>query len=152
MSGIKNAGIVISVFLILVGVISMLIPKGNTEKSMKLVVSLSLVSVILSTIFGTEFDLVIKFDKNDIEYTENYNENEKILSLSEDILEEELLSLLNKKSLSVEKIKVSMDISKTNSIVINSVIFSATENAEASKIKDEIYNYTECENIYEEDL
>lgn len=150
MNDIKNAGIAVSVFLILAGVLTTLIPKGNTEKVMKLCVSLSLVFMLISTFSNTSVDLTVFEFYESSQETGSSSETNAVLSVSESVLSEELSVKLKEKGYIVENLRINMDISDNDSIVINSIVYTPVNLLESEKIKQELYELTLCKNIQEE--
>ena len=150
MNDIKNAGIAVSVFLILAGVLTSLIPKGNTEKVMKLCVSLSLVFMVITSFSNTNIDLtVFEFYESSQEINSS-SETNAVLRVSESVVSEELSLRLKEKGYIVENLRINMDISDNDSIVINSIVYKPENSLESEKIKQELYELTLCKNIQEE--
>lgn len=150
MNDIKNAGIAVSVFLILAGVLTTLIPKGNTEKVMKLCVSLSLVFMVITSFSNTNIDLtVFEFYESSQEINSS-SETNAVLRVGESVVSEELSLRLKEKGYIVENLRINMDISDNDSIVINSIVYKPENSLESEKIKQELYELTLCKNIQEE--
>lgn len=150
MNDIKNAGIAVSVFLILAGVLTTLIPKGNTEKVMKLCVSLSLVFMVITSFSNTNIDLsFFEFYESSQEINSS-SETNAVLRVSESVLSDELSAKLKEKGYIVENLRINMDISDNDSIVINSIVYKPENPLESEKIKQELYELTLCKNIQEE--
>ena len=150
MNDIKNAGIAVSIFLILAGVLTTLIPKGNTEKVMKLCVSLSLVFMVITSFSNTNIDLsFFEFYESSQEINSS-SETNAVLRVSESVLSDELSAKLKEKGYIVENLRINMDISDNDSIVINSIVYKPENPLESEKIKQELYELTLCKNIQEE--
>lgn len=150
MNDIKNAGIAVSVFLILAGVLTTLIPKGNTEKVMKLCVSLSLVFMVITSFSNTNIDLTFFEFYESSQETNSPSETNEVLRVSESVLSDELSAKLKEKGYIVENLRINMDISDNDSIVINSIVYKPENSLESEKIKQELYELTLCKNIQEE--
>lgn len=150
MNDIKNAGIAVSVFLILAGVLTTLIPKGNTEKVMKLCVSLSLVFMVITSFSNTNIDLTFFEFYESSQEINSSSETNAVLRVSESVLSDELSSKLKEKGYIVENLRINMDISDNDSIVINSIVYKPENSLESEKIKQELYELTLCKNIQEE--
>lgn len=150
MNDIKNAGIAVSIFLILAGVLTTLIPKGNTEKVMKLCVSLSLVFMVITSFSNTNIDLpFFEFYESSQEINSS-SETNAVLRVGESVVSEELSLRLKEKGYIVENLRINMDISDNDSIVINSIVYKPENSLESEKIKQELYELTLCKNIQEE--
>lgn len=150
MNDIKNAGIAVSVFLILAGVLTTLIPKGNTEKVMKLCVSLSLIFMVITSFSNTNIDLTFFEFYESSQETNSPSETNEVLRVSESVLSDELSAKLKEKGYIVENLRINMDISDNDSIVINSIVYKPENSLESEKIKQELYELTLCKNIQEE--
>lgn len=150
MNDIKNAGIAVSVFLILAGVLTTLIPKGNTEKVMKLCVSLSLVFMVITSFSNTNIDLTFFEFYESSQEINSSSETNAVLRVSESVLSDELSAKLKEKGYIVENLRINMDISDNDSIVINSIVYKPENSLESEKIKQELYELTLCKNIQEE--
>ena len=57
---------------------------------------------------------------------------------------------LKEKGYIVENLRINMDISDNDSIVINSIVYKPENSLESEKIKQELYELTLCKNIQEE--
>lgn len=150
MNDIKNAGIAVSVFLILAGVLTTLIPKGNTEKVMKLCVSLSLVFMVITSFSNTNIDLTFFEFYESSQEVNSSSETNAVLRVGESVVSEELSLRLKEKGYIVENLRINMDISDNDSIVINSIVYKPENSLESEKIKQELYELTLCKNIQEE--
>lgn len=150
MNDIKNAGIAVSVFLILAGVLTTLIPKGNTEKVMKFCVSLSLVFMVITLFSNTNIDLTFFEFYESSQEINSSSETNAVLRVSESVLSDELSAKLKEKGYIVENLRINMDISDNDSIVINSIVYKPENSLESEKIKQELYELTLCKNIQEE--
>ena len=150
MNDIKNAGIAVSVFLILAGVLTTLIPKGNTEKVMKLCVSLSLVFMVITSFSNTNIDLTFFEFYESSQEINSSSETNAVLRVGESVVSEELSLRLKEKGYIVENLRINMDISDNDSIVINSIVYKPENSLESEKIKQELYELRLCKNIQEE--
>ena len=60
------------------------------------------------------------------------------------------IATLKEKGYIVENLRINMDISDNDSIVINSIVYKPENSLESEKIKQELYEWTLCKNIQEE--
>ena len=144
---IKTIGIIFVSFIIFSAIVHILIPSGNMEKSIKLVLSLGFIFVIIST-FGS-----IKFELPEIDYdysiqVESGNIFDLSMNTSVAMIENQIKNNLIQKNITLEYIEINADISDDKRIIIDSVIYK-TNSDEKSIIEKTIYEITGCRNIME---
>lgn len=117
----------IAITSIVGAVVYFLVPKGNLEKALRLVVSFSLILSILYP-FLTEFDfseflsieeIEMQADDKAEEYAKIYNDALSAESIS--IVKESIKKLLDSLKFKYSDIEISTDITQDNGIVINKI-------------------------------
>ena len=145
---IKSFGIVIVVFLIITSIISIMVPKGSIEKTIKFVISISLIFLILSSI------KLIKIDTPILKYNYVEDKSEGFYSLTVnttlELLESKIINELKLKDIILEEIKICGDILDDKSIIIDSVVYKTNCDDELPIIEKTIYENTGCKNIVRE--
>lgn len=122
----------IAITSIVGAVVYFLVPKGNLEKALRLVVSFSLILSILypflNGVIKTEFDfseflsieeIEMQADDKAEEYAKIYNDALSAESIS--IVKESIKKLLDSSKFKYSDIEISTDITQDNGIVINKI-------------------------------
>ena len=132
MNSIRETGYIICVVLVITGIFLMLLPSGNTVKSVKFAIHLFLIISIISPLFNIRAD----FSKAVYEY--DLNENNAYNSLTELYNSELIKSFKKELTLTAEtvfekygiipqKIEILTNVSKNQSIDITSINITLKE-------------------------
>lgn len=149
MEAIRQWALCITLSAIAGAVIYILSPKGATEKAVKTVVSLFIITAILSPfISGKGIKLNLKLSQTP-SYSVNANQlqekiNEQLKSRAEEEIEKKIETILKKSGIEGGQIAISTDIDKEGSISIKEtrLIIPKKYSAYLAKIKGEIKDTT----------
>ncbi len=144
MTVIKEIVTVLCVVAVGFGCIQMFIPKGGAEKSAHGLLCLVLILfVTMVANKGLNFD--ISFPQLDTQtIPASIDVNGSIVSLSQGEIEKQIKNILQEDGVSLQEIKVYMDISDNNSISINKIIITLNQEKEANKdiVQNKVYTLT----------
>ena len=143
---IKSFGLIITVFIVISSVASMLVPKGKMAKGVKFIIALSFISllIVLFTKVKLDFDYKLSVDTDVSAFTDLYD---KTVELTERMLEKKIVAELKAKSVELKSVEINMDILEDESIVIIDTRYSCDDTENEEIIKDTIKMITGCENI-----
>ena len=119
MNALKESILSICFVIIAIGVIEMLIPAGSFKPQMKLITGVVLIISILSPFLGRSNIDFEKFEYNIV--TEN-NISDSLQRGAAIAIKDAISELINKYGISKAKIKITMDKTTDNSIVINKAL------------------------------
>ena len=143
---IKSFGLIITVFIVISSVASMLVPKGKMAKGVKFIIALSFISLLIVSFTNLKFDFDYKLsvDTDVSAFTDLYD---KTVELTERMLEKKIVAELKAKSVELKSVEINMDILEDESIVIIDTRYSCDDTENEEIIKDTIKMITGCENI-----
>lgn len=143
---IKSFGLIITVFIVISSVASMLVPKGKMAKGVKFIIALSFISLLIVsfTKVKPDFDYKLSVDTDVSAFTDLYD---KTVELTERMLEKKIVAELKAKSVELKSVEINMDILEDESIVIIDTRYSCDDTENEEIIKDTIKMITGCENI-----
>ena len=129
MSFIKEIASVFCVCAVVLGAISVLSPQNAFQKPMKVVLGLVFIATVVAVIGnGFNLDFSFEIDSNPVSATLSDTTEQQILTTSENILSDNISSLLKKNGYSDFFVKVKMDISDKDGISISMAeIYFGTE-------------------------
>lgn len=142
----KSFGLIITVFIVISSVASMLVPKGKMAKGVKFIIALSFISLLIVSFTNLKLDFNYKLsvDTDVSAFTDLYD---KTVELTERMLEKKIVAELKAKSVELKSVEINMDILEDESIVIIDTRYSCDDTENEEIIKDTIKMITGCENI-----
>lgn len=142
---IKSFGIAIVAFLVISAIISIMVPKGSIEKTIKFVLSICFIFVVVTSVKSIKLEIP-QFNKSQIQ-----TGSESIYSLTlmttKEILQNRIIDDLKTKGVNLEKIQINADILDDKSIIIDSVVYKTNSNEQILLIEKIIYENTGCKKI-----
>lgn len=144
----ENIGLSLALYGFVFGVLSALFPKGKSEKSLKLLISVILLSLTVTATFG----LLRSCSENKISVdtdTPSSLSFEDNITYYQEAIEEKLTAQLASERLSVKQILVFADISEDGRIDIIEIRFCPEDRANRDLIQKRIVSLCGCENVRE---
>ncbi len=126
MDGIKSLAVGVCTSLIVFGAISLLVPEGSLNKTLRSLLSVALIAVIIGGVSGVEVEFESVSNSNQQTVSDNSEQlKETVLmeeiGVTEAALEQYIFDELNKNGVSNAEIKVTADISDKGDIYITEV-------------------------------
>lgn len=112
MNNLCSVATIICVAAIVGSIITILLPKGSTKKTVTMVLGVFLICCMIlpvkSLFNSANNDNIIKFESSEISATDDETFNQRVMSETEKSLESALQSLLESEQILVSKIKISL--------------------------------------------
>ena len=142
---LKSAGYMISAFLLVCGVISILVPEKKTGKAVTFVISVATVAVLAFAIAGTDVASSLDFSTDIVTETQNVSDIRKISQqTANELISKKISEILSEKGTPVDYLEINTDISEYGGISIISIYFIPSDKRCSSQIKKTIEEITEC--------
>lgn len=124
--------------LVALGLISILIPSGTMEKTMKMLTGIIMIALLLSPFAKGEINLDFLTENKGTTRAIQQTSLDRAVAISQSQIELLLKDLLNKNGIEVDEIEVNMDISKDGSIIISQISISSnfTSREEIQEVKN----------------
>lgn len=124
--------------LVAIGLISILIPSGTMEKTMKMLTGIIMIALLLSPFAKGEINLDFLTENKGTTRAIQQTSLDRAVAISQSQIELLLKDLLNKNGIEVDEIEVNMDISKDGSIIISQISISSnfTSREEIQEVKN----------------
>ena len=145
----KTVGLSLAVYGIVFGGITALFPHGKTEKALRVLIAVLMLSLILSSLVSLRHSFSFLPTNETLSDEIQTDSQENAVEVYTEMLESRLTEQLQTENLVVKFVQLSMDIWEDDSIHISKIQFCPADRANGYQIQKRIRDLCGCQTVIE---